>query len=93
MTLDIDSVLTDLSQVQAATWALALDGFLTGRQQDSRLGAFDPHTDLHRLVDGVRTPWAVSALLQERGVDFPDARTAQRTGRELARRQQTVLDR
>lgn len=93
VTLDIDSALTDLSQVQAAAWAWVLDGYLTGEQQDTWMRAFDPGTELHLLVDGARTECAVSTFLESRGVEFPNARTAQRTGKELARRQQALVDR
>lgn len=91
VTLDIDSVLTDLSQVQAVAWAAALDGCLASYRLDGWARGFDPRTELSPFVDGAPAARAVGAFLASRGIDFADARTALRVANGLAARQQTLV--
>lgn len=92
VTLDIDSVLTNLSRIQAAAWASVLDGYLVDRRHDMQVRLSGPAAELDRLVGDLPATHAASVFLESRGVEFPDACTAQRTAKALAGHQQAVVD-
>ncbi|WP_372404531.1 HAD family hydrolase [Streptomyces luteireticuli] len=91
--LDTDSVITDLSQVQAAAWTCILDAYLEAYAPGAGLRGPEPETELPRFPDSTHPVGALVPFLEARGLEAGSLGEAMRAAHMLAVRQQAMLQR